>query len=160
MTTRDWTLERTHKYGGIQRLGERAELPKGTVVSITHGKGLNLGQTILNGMFSGWFILPRLPKNNNLVYAELHGDFKSGESLTITVWRGKSMTKFRDHGGHAWAVRLLTSIVFGGKATLWFLSYTPRDGQIPDAEEARRLSEEHGRMMVRGKFIRSASRPT
>ncbi len=159
MTTRTWTLERNSKYGGIQRLGERAPLPKDAVVSITHGKGLSLGQTILNSMYSGWFILPRLPKNENLLYAELHGDFKSGESLTITVWRGKAMTQFRDKGGHGWAVRLLTNLVFGGNATLWFLTYVPKDGQIPSAEEARRLSEQHGKMMVRGAFVRSATRP-
>ncbi len=159
MITRAWTLERTGKYGGIQRLGERVPLPKGAVVSITHGVGLSLGQTILNSMYSGWFILPRLPQNENLLYAELHGDFKSGESLTITVWRGKAMAQFRDHGSHGWAVKLLTNLVFGGKATLWFLTYTPAEGQIPSAGEARRLAEQHGKMMKGGKYIRSATRP-
>lgn len=159
MTTRTWTIERTHRYDGIQGLGERIELSKDAVVSITHGKVLSLGQTILNGMFSGWFILPQLPKNENLLYTELHSDFKSGESLTITVWCGKAMTQFRDHDGHGWAVKLLTNIVFGGNATLWFLTYTPKDGQIPSADEARQLSEQHGKMMTRGKFIRSATRP-
>jgi len=95
-----------------------------------------------------------------LLYAELHGDLLSGESLTLTVWRGKGMTKFRDHSAHGWAKRLLTGLVFGGQATLWFLIYKPYDRRLPSTVEARQLSEAHGRMMQNGRYVRAATRPT
>lgn len=162
-TKRRWNLERLGKYGGIQRLGERDRvqpLPAGAVVSITHGMNLSLGQTILTGLVTGLFILPRLPRNPDLLYAELHSDVVSGESVTITVWRsGRGMVAFRDRDSHGWAKNLLTGLIFGGRATLWFLTYTPHDGRIPTAEEARRLSETYGKMMVHGHMTRTARRP-
>lgn len=48
---------------------------------------------------------------------------------------------------------------YGGIQRLGERTDLPKDGQIPSADEARRLSEQNGKMMTRGKFIRSATRP-
>lgn len=162
LANRQWKTERLGQGGGIMRLGQRTdlpELPPDAVVSITHGVGLSVFQTLLNSLVNHLVILPPLARNPDLFYAELHGDLLSGESLTLTVWRGKGMTKFRDNSAHGWARQLLTGVVFGGQATLWFLTYQPRDRRLPSADEARPLSKRHGRMMHNGRYVRAATRP-
>jgi len=144
------------------RLGERTDfpqLPAGSVVSITHGIHMKLLQTLVSTLVNHLFILPALKKNGELLYAEGHGDLFSGESLLITVWRGKGMIEFRDKGAHGWAKDRLTPFVFGQNVTAWFLTYMPKDHRIPTAEKARQLSETFGKMMVNGSFVRSAARP-
>ena len=161
-TTRTWKREQTSRYGGVLRLGERSDypvLPVGAVVSITHGIRMRLLQTLVSTLMNHIIILPALKHNENLLYAEGHGDLFSGESLLLTVWRGKAMIEFRDKGGHGWAKNHLTRFVFGQNVTAWFLTYTPKDHSIPSAQEARYLSETFGKMMVNGSFVRSAVRP-
>lgn len=99
LTNRQWKTE---------RLGQRTDLPKlppDAVVSITHGVGLSVFQTLLNSLVNYLLILPPLARNPDLFYAELHGDLLSGESLTLTVWRGKGLTKFCNNSAHGWAKR-------------------------------------------------------
>jgi hypothetical protein len=161
-TTRAWKREQTSRYGGLLRLGERSDfpvLPAGAVVSITHGIGMRPLQMLVSTLMNHIFILPALKHNEYLLFAEGHGDLFSGESLLITVWRGKGMIEFRDKGGHGWAKNHLTRFVFGQNVTAWFLTYTPKDHRIPSALEARHLSETFGKMMVNGSFVRSAVRP-
>ncbi len=161
-TIRSWKREQISRYGGVMRLGDRADflqLPADALVSITHGTNMKLLQTIVSTLVNYLFILPPLVRNENLLYIEGHGDLLSGESLLITVWHGKGMVKFRDRGGHGWAKDWLTRFVFGQNVTAWFLTYAPKDHHIPTADEARYLSEIFGKMMKNGSFVRSAARP-
>ena len=162
MHTRSWKRAQTSRYGGLMRLGDRADfpqLPADALVSITHGVNMRPFQTIISTVVNHLFILPPLARNENLLFIEGHGDLSSGESLLITVWRGKGMVEFRDHGAHGWAKDRLTRFVFGQNVTAWFLTYAPKDHRIPTAAEARYLSETFGKMMVHGAFVRSAVRP-
>lgn len=163
-TPRVWSLERVGRFGGIQRLGSRAEwpsLPEEAVVSITYGLHLSPFQGLVNSIVFGLFILPGLTRDPNLLFAELHGDRLSGESLTLTVWRrGRAVARFRDQGAHGWAKRLLTSLVFGGQARTWFLTYRPQDGHLPASAEARRLAEVYGKEGHRGRVVRAARWPS
>lgn len=159
---RAWKREQVSRYGGMMRLGERADfpqLPANALVSITHGINMKLHQIIVSTLVNEIFIMPSLVRNENLLYAEGHGNLVSGESLLITVWRGKGMIQFRDHGSHGWAKERLTRFVFGQDVIAWFLTYAPKDHCIPSAEEARYLAEAFGKMMVKGSFVRSAVRP-
>lgn len=159
---RKWKAQSTSPYGGMMRLGERADfpqLPPGTLVSITHGIKMNILQTIVSTLVNHLFILPSLTRNENLLYGEGHGNLMTGESLLITVWRGKGMVDFRDRRAHGWAKDHLTRFVFGRNVTAWFLTYTPKDHRIPSPEEARHLSETYGKMLEKGNFVRSATRP-
>jgi hypothetical protein len=159
---RKWKAQATSRYGGLMRLGKRADfpqLPHGTLVSITHGIGMNVLQTLVSTLVNHLFILPSLTRNENLLYGEGHGNLMTGESLLITAWRGKGMIEFRDRGAHGWAKDWLTRFVFGQNVTAWFLTYSPKDGRIPSAEEARHLSETYGKMLEKGYFVRSATRP-
>ena len=161
-TIRTWKREQTSRYGGVMTLGDRVDvlqLPADTLVSITHGVNMKLLQTIVSTLVNHFFILPSLTHNEDLLYAEGHGDLFSGESLLITVWRGKGMVEFRDRSAHGWAKDRLTRFVFGLNVTAWFLTYAPKDHRIPGADEARYLSETFGKMMVKGSFVRSAVRP-
>ena len=159
---RSWRRERISRYGGVMYLGDRADfpqLPVGALVSITHGISMKPLQTLISTLVNHLFILPALVSNEDLLYAEGHGDLISGDSLLITVWRGKGMVAFRDRGAHGWAKDRLTHYVFGRNVTAWFLTYAPKDHYIPTADEARYLAETFGKMMVNGSFVRSAVRP-
>lgn len=159
---RSWKREQVSRYGGVMRLGDRADfpqLPADVLVSITHGVGMKLLQIIVSTLVNEIFIMPALVRNESLLYAEGHGDLISGESLLITVWRGKGLVEFRDRGSHGWAKDRLTRFVFGHDVIAWFLTYAPKDHRIPSAEAARYLSETFGKMMVKGSFVRSAVRP-
>jgi hypothetical protein len=161
-TIRRWKTEQTSHYGGVMMLGDRTnfpQLPADALVSITHGVHMKLLQTIVSTLVNHLFILPSLAHNDDLLYAEGHGDLFSGESLLITVWRGKGMVEFRDRSAHGWAKDWLTLFVFGQNVTAWFLTYAPKDHRIPTADDARYLSETFGKMMVKGSFVRSAVRP-
>ena len=161
-TVRTWKREQISRYGGVLRLGDRADfsqLPAGALVSITHGIQMRPLQTLVSTLVNHVFILPPLRRNEELLYVEGHGDLFSGESLLITVWRSKGMVEFRDRGAHGWAKDRLTRFVFGQNVTAWFLTYMPKDHRIPSAEEARYLSETFGKMLVNGSFVRSAARP-
>ena len=159
---RKWKAEKVSRYGGRMTLGNRddlLELPAGALVSITHGINMNILQTLVSTLVNHLFILPPLTRNENLLYGEGHGNLMTGESLLITVWRGKGMVEFRDRGAHGWAKNWLTRFVFGQNVTAWFLTYAPKDHRIPSAEEARHLSETYGKMLEKGNFVRSATRP-
>jgi hypothetical protein len=161
-TIRAWKREQVARYGGVMRLGDRSDFPKlpgDALVSITHGVNMKLFQIIVSTLVNEVFIMPSLVHNENLLYAEGHGNLISGESLLITVWRGKGMVQFRDQGSHGWAKDRLTRFVFGHDVTVWFLTYAPKDHRIPVVEEARYLAETFGKMMVNGFFVRSAVRP-
>jgi len=159
---RKWKAEKVSRYGGMMTLGERTafpQLPPGTLVSITHGINMNILQTTVSTLVNHLFILPPLTRNEDLLYGEGHGNLMTGESLLITVWRGKGMVEFRDRGAHGWAKDSLTRFVFGQNVTAWFLTYAPKDHRIPSPGEARHLSETFGKMLEKGSFVRSATRP-
>lgn len=159
---RQWKTERLGRTGGLLRLGQRAdwpELPVDAIVSITHGVNLNVLATLLASVINQVFILPPLRHNPDLLYAELHGDLLGRDTLTLTLWHAKGLTTFRDKGAHGWAKDGLTGFLFGGQATLWFLTYKPHDRRLPSASEARQLAETYGRMMHMGRYVRAATRP-
>ena len=107
---RKWKAEKVSRYGGRMTLGNRddlPELPAGALVSITHGINMNLLQTLVSTLVNHLFILPPLTRNENLLYGEGHGNLMTGESLLITVWRGKGMVEFRDRGAHGWAKKMV-----------------------------------------------------
>ncbi len=160
MTQRTWTLHRdpNNKYGGRLTLGTReVELPDDAVISVTLGERFTVWRTILNSIMNQ-FVMKQVAKNEGILYAELVGDAKAAYGLTLTVFTGKSMTKFRDSGAHKFAKNFLSWVFYSGKTHAYFLTWSAK-GRIPTAEEARAMVKEYGRFVEGGMEQRSQRPP-
>jgi len=157
------TREPIGKYGGVARLGNRSdypELPSHALVSITCFQHIGLIRALVNILYTNIILMPGLLRTSGLLLGEFYGDLsRLDEGLIITVWQGRSMVNYRDTGAHGWAVRHLTRLIFGGTGQAFFLTYAPKNGQIPDADDARALALKHGKMMMGAVTMRAASRP-
>jgi hypothetical protein len=74
------------------------ELPPGAVISVTRGESFNIPRLIMNGILNQ-FIMKRMKKNEDLLYAEQTGQLQGGIGQIMTVWKdAKCMNRFRPRG--------------------------------------------------------------
>lgn len=160
MTERQWITHKdpANKYAARFTLGTReVELPPDAIISLTLGDGFSIGRMIANGVITQ-FIQRQLLKSAGLIYAELDGDARTGSNLTMSVWSGKAMTKFRDSGAHKIAKNFFSWIFYSGKTQVYFLTCGAK-GRIPTTEEGYALARQFGRHFDGGVEVRATKQP-
>ncbi|GIP40566.1 hypothetical protein J31TS4_38460 [Paenibacillus sp. J31TS4] len=148
-----------NKYGATFTLGSREiELPPGAVISVTRGEQFTIPRLILNGVINQ-FIMKAMPKNEDLLYAELSGQMQGGIGQTVTVWRdGKQMTRFRTSGSHNFGRKFFSWVFYSGKVQSYFLTW-PHEGKLPSAEEMTTYVKTYGRHFDGGALKKKATPP-
>ncbi|MGU3569179.1 hypothetical protein [Paenibacillus sp. D51F] len=146
-----------NKYGATFTLGDREiELPSGAVISVTRGEQFNIPRLIINGIVNQ-FIMKAMPKNEDLLYAELSGQMQGGIGQTLTVWKdGKRMNRFRTSGSHNFARKFFSWVFYSGKVQSYFLTW-PHQGALPSSEEITDFVKIHGRHFDGGILIKKAN---
>lgn len=148
----------TNQYAATFTLGTReVELPPDAIISLTLGDRFSIWRMLTNGIITQ-FIQRQMLKSEGLLYAELDGDATTGSSLTLSVWSGKSMTKFRDSGAHKFAKNFFSWVFYSGKTEVYFLTCAAK-GRIPTTEEGYALARQLGRRVDGGVEVRATRQP-
>jgi hypothetical protein len=148
-----------NKYGATFTLGDRnIELPPGAVISVTRGEQFNIPRLIINGILNQ-FIMKRMIKNEDLLYAELTGQLQGGTGQTMTVWKdAKCMNRFRTRGFHQFARKFFSWVFYSGKVQSYFLTWE-HQGPLPSPEEITSFVKTYGRHFDGGKLVKKANPP-
>lgn len=160
MAKRKWNTTRDQDGKGLLRLGERPEqLPERAFISLTRGEGLNLLQLSINQLLT-LMVMSQMKRTPGLLYAELQGELKNRKGIgqTITVWDGKSMSRFRNNGIHGFAMKFFTWVIHRKSTNTYYLTYS-LNGSIPSQVEAADILKKYGKFYDGGKLVRKACPP-